>query len=129
MPISEPFSVLVVDADPPTADTLAAVLGARGIAVQKAYSGTQALEILQDHPVDVLLTDLKMPDMNGVELYRKTRKLRPSITAILMTAYSEDELITQARAEGVKAFLDKPLDFHFLVTLISAIKRTTTNTQ
>ena len=127
--MDEALSILVVDDHPFYVDTLAAVLGVNGFIVHKAYSGEKALEILQDHPVDILLTDVNMPGMDGVELYRKTKKIHPSISAIFMTAYAPNELIEQGRAEGVKAILEKPLDFDFLVTLISSIKRINTNSQ
>ena len=51
--------------------------------------------ILQDHPVDILLTDVMMPGMNEVELYRETKKINPSLTAILMTNYAADDLIQE----------------------------------
>jgi len=127
--MDDTLSILVVDDFPFYVDTLAAVLDVNGFIVQKAYSGAKALEILKDHPVDILLTDVNMPGMDGVELYRKTKKIHPSISAIFMTAYAPNELIEQGRAEGVKAILEKPLDFDFLVTLISSIKRINTNSQ
>ena len=80
--MSEPFSILVVDDNPPSVETLAAVLDARGFIVHTATSGTKALEILRDYQVDILLTDVKMPDMNGVELFRETKKSRPASSEI-----------------------------------------------
>ena len=127
--MSEPFSILVVDDNPPSVETLAAVLDARGFIVHTATSGTKALEILRDYQVDILLTDVKMPDMNGVELFRETKKIRPAITAILMTGYSANEVVQQGLAEGVKAILDKPLDISFLLLLFSTIKRIKSQSQ
>ena len=125
--MNEKLSILVVDDYPFYLDALAEVLDVNGFTVHKAYSGAKALEILQDHPVDILLTDIKMPGMNGVELFRKTKKIRPTITAILMTAYAEDDLIQQGRAEGVEAILDKPLDIEMLLSLFRSIKRINAN--
>ena len=127
--MSEPFSILVVDDNPPSVETLAAVLDARGFIVHTATSGTKALEILRDYQVDILLADVKMPDMNGVELFRETKKIRPAITAILMTGYSANEVVQQGLAEGVKAILDKPLDISFLLLLFSTIKRIKSQSQ
>jgi two-component system, NtrC family, response regulator HydG len=117
------LSILVVDDYPLYLNNLASVLHINGFKVHKAHSGAEALEFLEAHPVDILLTDIKMPGMNGVELYRETKKIRPAIAAVLMTAYAEDELIQQGRAEGVKAILDKPLDIEFLLTLFRSIKK------
>ena len=87
------------------------------------------MEILRDYQVDILLADVKMPDMNGVELFRETKKIRPAITAILMTGYSANEVVQQGLAEGVKAILDKPLDISFLLLLFSTIKRIKSQSQ
>ena len=73
--------------------------------------------------MDILLTDVKMPGMNGLELYRETRKLYPGLITIFMTAYSADELIQQGMAEGVKTVLDKPVEIDFMLHLFSAYKK------
>jgi len=121
--MSEMLRILVVDDNPDMAETLADILELKGYTVHAAASGAEALEILQDQPVDILLTDVKMPGMNGLELYRETRKLYPRLITIFMTAYSADELIQQGMAEGVKTILDKPLDMNFLVRLLSVYGR------
>lgn len=121
--MSEMIRILVVDDNPDMAETLADILELKGYTVHAAASGAEALEILQDQPVDILLTDVKMPGMNGLELYRETRKLYPRLITIFMTAYSADELIQQGMAEGVKTILDKPLDMNFLVRLLSVYGR------
>jgi len=127
--MGETISILVVDDIPTMTETLADILEAKGFVVLAATSGAEALEILRTQPVDILLTDVKMPEMNGLELYRKTRKLYPKLATIFMTAYAADELIQQARVEGITAILEKPVDMHFLFTLISSIKRINTNSQ
>jgi CheY-like chemotaxis protein len=121
--MSETIRILVVDDNPAMADTLADILEVKGFTVHAAASGAEALEILRDQPMDILLTDVKMPGMNGLELYRETRKLYPRLITIFMTAYSADELIQQGMAEGVKTILDKPLDMNFLMSLLSAYGR------
>jgi two-component system response regulator YesN len=85
------LSILVGDDFPFYVDTLAAVLDVHGFIVQKAYSGANALEIIQGHPIDILLTDVNLPGMDRMELYRKTKKIHPSITAILMTSYAPNK--------------------------------------
>jgi CheY-like chemotaxis protein len=121
--MGETISILVVDDNLSNADSLADILELKGFVVTVASSGAQALQILHEHPVDILLTDVKMPAMNGLELYRETRQLYPNLTTIFMTAYSADELIQQGRLEGVKAILDKPLDIHFLLSLLRSLER------
>ena len=121
--MSESISILIVDDNPSMADTLADILGVKGFEVHSAYSGAEALETLRDYPFDILLTDVRMPDMNGVELYRATRQTHPHLITVLMTAYAADDIIRQGMAEGIKTVLNKPVDIVVLLNLFSAYKR------
>lgn len=117
------ISILVVDDNPAMATALADVLEVKGYTVHKASSGKEALEILKGHPVEILLTDVIMPEMNGLELYRVTRKKYPTLITIFMTAYAADDLIQQGMAEGIKTVLTKPVDISLMLQLFSAHKR------
>jgi YesN/AraC family two-component response regulator len=121
--MGEYLSILIVDDKPSSATSLADVLDAKGLEVYTANSGAEALEILRERSVDIMLTDVKMPEMNGVMLYREARKIRPALTTILMTAYAADDLIRQGMAEGIKTVLSKPLDIDFLLLIISSLKK------
>ena len=121
--MSKSLSILVVDDNPSMTSILADILEVKGFEVHAAYCGAEALEILRDHPVDILLTDVRMPDMNGVELYRAIRKIYPNLNTILMTAYSADDIIQQGMKEGIQTVLSKPVDIDFLLALFSAYKR------
>ena len=121
--MSKETHILVVDDNPPMTDTLTMILEAKGYAVHAAYSGSAALEILQDHPVDILLTDVRMPDMNGVELYLATRKNHPHLVTFLMTAYADNDIIDQGLREGIKTILTKPLNIDMLLMMFSAVIR------
>lgn len=102
--------------------TLADILDAKGYIVYSAISGARALQVLEEHPIDIMLTDIKMPDMDGITLYRQTRKPYPHLVTFLMTAYSADELIQKGMAEGIKTVLSKPLDIDFVISLFSAYR-------
>ena len=115
------LSVLVVDDYLPLVSSLAQILHRSGYEVQTANSGFEALRMLKAHPVDVLLTDFRMPLMTGLELYREIKKIHISLTAILMTADASEELLEQGIAEGMRAVLDKPLDINYLIALISSL--------
>jgi CheY-like chemotaxis protein len=121
--MNETMSILVVDDNLAMADTLVDILDAKGYVVHAAAGGAEALKILQKQPIDILLTDVKMPEMNGLELYRETRKPYPNLITIFMTAYAADELIQQGMAEGVKTVLTKPVEINFLLLLFSAYKK------
>lgn len=116
------LSILIVDDNPSVLQALEDILIIKGYEVHTASSGAEALEILRDHRVEILLTDVRMPDMNGVVLHRATRKIHPHLTTILMTAYAADHIIEQGMKEGIKTVLNKPLDIDFLLTLLSAYK-------
>ena len=101
---------------------LADILEFKGFNVYSAFSGAEALKIMGDQPIDILLTDVKMPDMNGVMLYREVKKKYPNITTYFMTAYAADDLIQQGMKEGIKTVLTKPLDIDLIVSLFTAVK-------
>ncbi len=119
--MSEKTHILIVDDNPSMTKTLADILEAKGYGVYTAFSGKAALKILQKEHIDVLLTDVKMPDMNGVELYQQIKN--PPGT-ILMTAYAADDIIKQGMEQGIKTVMTKPLDIDLLLTLIAAIADT-----
>jgi CheY-like chemotaxis protein len=116
-------TILVVDDNPPMAKTLADILTLKGYAVHTAYSGVEALKILECNEVHILLTDVIMPDMDGVELYRQTRKTHPHLITFLMTAYAADDIIHQGIAEGIKTVLTKPVDINLFLNLVMAIEQ------
>jgi YesN/AraC family two-component response regulator len=100
--------------------SLANILELKGYRVSTAFSGQEALETLHNCQCDILLTDVRMPDMNGVDLYRATRESHPDLLTILMTAYAADDIIRDGLKEGIKTVLTKPLDINFLLMLLSA---------
>jgi len=103
--------------------TLVDILGIKGFEVHAAYSGAEALAVLQGQRVDILLTDVIMPDMDGVALYRATQKTNPNLVTILMTAYAADEIIQQGLEEGIQTVLTKPLDIDLMLAMFSAFKK------
>ena len=117
------FSILIVDDNPSMASALVDILVLKGFETFMASSGAEALQLLHDHPIDVLLTDVIMPEMDGVSLYRQTRHAYPQLITILMTAYAADELIQQGMAEGIRTVLTKPIDIDFLILLLSTYKK------
>jgi CheY-like chemotaxis protein len=121
--MSEQTTILVVDDNPPMVQTLADILSMMGYAVHTAYSGAEALEVLESHNVHILLTDVVMPDMDGVTLYRATKQTHPSMITFLMTAYAADDIIQQGIAEGIKTVLTKPVDINLFLNLVVAVEQ------
>jgi CheY-like chemotaxis protein len=121
--MNEQTTILVVDDNLSQAKTMADVLQLKGYAVYVAFSGREALEVLNSCKVHILLTDVVMPDMNGVELYRQTRKTHPKLITFLMTAYAADDIIQQGIAEGIKTVLTKPVDINLFLSLVMAVEQ------
>jgi len=113
-------SVLIVDDDHSMAKTLTDILRVKGYNAFTAYSGAEALKIVSENNVGLIITDVRMPDMNGVELFRIVKESHLDIPTILMTAYAADDIIRDGIKEGIKTFLNKPLDIDFLLLFISA---------
>ncbi|PZD95290.1 DNA-binding response regulator [Paenibacillus sambharensis] len=78
--------------------------------VHKAYSGSQAIQIMENFPIDILLSDIAMPGMSGLELVGYARNSNPRIKCILLTGYSDFEYAVEALKNGVMEYLVKPLD-------------------
>jgi CheY-like chemotaxis protein len=121
--MSEQTSILVVDDNQSMAHTMTDILTIKGYAVHTAFSGAETLEILERETVHILLTDVVMPDMNGVALYRATRQTHPKLITFLMTAYAADAIIQEGIAEGIKTVLTKPVDISLLLNLVMAVEQ------
>jgi CheY-like chemotaxis protein len=91
-----------------------------------AYSGEEGLAILRNQAVDVLLTDVNMPGLDGIEVVRLALEMRPEIRVIVMTAFGSPELEAVALREGAMRFVHKPLDLEDLrgIIQISAMAET-----
>jgi two-component system, NtrC family, response regulator HydG len=115
--------ILVVDDDRRMTSTLADILALRGYETTEAYSGPEALGKIKETSFDCVLTDVKMPGMNGVELFEELRQTQPGLPVVLMTAYAADELIHRGLEGGAAGVLNKPLDIHQLLGFLAALGR------
>jgi DNA-binding NtrC family response regulator len=112
--------ILVVDDDPGMLDTLMDVLSATGYETSVAASGNAALEMAQAGRFDLVLMDVQMPGLNGVQVLHALRVLDPTIVVIMMTAYTGDELVESQRTTGFSV-LSKPLDLDQVLPLVKSI--------
>jgi two-component system response regulator HydG len=102
-------TVLVVDDEPGIVDSLHKIFERESLRVLTAGSGGEALEIIRREPVSVLITDLVMPGMSGIDLLRASRSLSPETETVLMTAYGTVENAVEAMKQGAYDFVTKPL--------------------
>lgn len=121
--MSEKLRILVVDDDRRMAKTLVDIFRVKGHEADAAYSGSDALDRMERGEFDCILSDIRMPDINGVELYRAIKEIRPEVPVVLMTAYSEDGLVAEGLAEGVIGIMTKPLDINGLLSLFSTLRK------
>ena len=103
-----PPRVLVVDDEPSMRELLQIVLRREGYDVLVADNGRAALAALERHPVDLLISDIKMPDMSGVEVLRAARGIDQDILAIMITAFASTETAVEALRLGAHDYISKP---------------------
>ncbi len=111
-------TVLVVDDDRANQESVARIFQREGLATLAAPNGKEALELLRRPEVAVVVTDLMMPLMDGQELLRHARAMRPDVEVVLMTAYATVETAVSAMKEGAYDFITKPLKRHSLVKAV-----------
>ena len=116
--MADQINVLVVDDNEDLLETLALILKRRGFNVATAPDGMSAVSKFAAGNFDVALMDIVMPGMNGVEAFQKIKEMDPGAAVILMTAYSEDELIRTALAGGAQRVVHKPISIDQMVELI-----------
>ena len=110
--------ILVVDDEPRMADIVDMVLRRDGWAVRTASSGDSALAALDERPVDVVLTDLRMPGMDGLTLLQRIRAEHPEVRVVLMTAFATVSTAVEALREGAFDYVQKPFDNADLVSVV-----------
>jgi two-component system, OmpR family, response regulator CpxR len=109
-----PSKILLVDDEREFVETLSERLQAREMASSVAYNGEEALsQVEQDEP-EVMVLDLKMPGIDGMEVLRKMRKERPNVVVIILTGHGSEVDRTQAEELGAFAYLEKPVDIDVL---------------
>ncbi|NUT87913.1 response regulator [Pseudomonas corrugata] len=108
VPVTKP-TVLLVDDEESILNSLRRLLRSQPYEILLADSGAKALEILKERPVDLVMTDARMPNMDGATLLAQIRKLYPSTLRILLTGYADVDMMTKAINEGgLYRYLSKP---------------------
>jgi CheY-like chemotaxis protein len=115
--------ILIVDDDLSTCETLADILKEKGYSITHVSSGKEAIKIVKEKNFDIVLIDVKMPVMNGLETYLALRKIRPDIKVVMMTAYRQEaqNLVEEAIRHDAYTCIYKPLDIKKLLKIIEGI--------
>ncbi len=114
------INVLLVDDEKGYLNVLSNRLSRRFIASTKAFSGAEAIQILRKKDFDVIVLDLKMEDMNGIEVLKIMKKMAPDIPVIFLTGHGSQEAAREGISFGAFDYLTKPCE---LVELIDKIKQ------
>jgi two-component system, OmpR family, KDP operon response regulator KdpE len=116
-------NVLVVDDEPSLRKVFRASLTANGFVVEEARSGEEAVDMLPQHPFDLVLLDINMPGIGGVEACREIRGLAPKIGIVMVTVREAEHDMVRALEAGADDYVTKPVRFRELVARMHAVLR------
>jgi len=112
-------NILIVDDEQSYRQLLTMVFEGAGHRLRTARNGREAMDLLDEEPADIIISDVRMPDMNGIELLRDAREQQPDIGVILMTAFATVDTARDAFILGADDFIQKPFDVEELKLIVS----------
>ena len=119
--MSEKQKILIIDDEQGIVEELEDYLEEEGYGVETALDGKRGLELLETFRPHLILTDLKLPDVSGIEILKKSREFFPDTRVIVCTGYVDQSLIDDAEASGRDAFIQKPFDLECVKTEIEKL--------
>jgi DNA-binding NtrC family response regulator len=114
--------ILLVDDEVPFVETMTKRLNKRQLMVLPAYSGREALEELENNAVDVVILDVKMPGMDGIETLREIKKAHPLVEVIMLTGHATVETAVEGMRLGAFDYLMKPCEIEELLAKVREAK-------
>jgi len=115
------YNILVIDDEVAQRDVLTGYLKKKGYKVFSASSGKEGIEIARTNPVDIILSDFKMPDLSGLDVLEQVKKINPEISFVIVTAYGTVENAVKAMRLGAFDYISKPVDLDELDLMIERI--------
>lgn len=115
---NKPIKILLVDDERGFVDIISKRMSKRNIKVTRAYSGTEALQALRKEDFDVSVLDLKMEDMDGIEILKIFKKIAPDLPVIMLTGHGSEEAARDGIRFGAFDYMTKPCDLEELVVKI-----------
>jgi CheY-like chemotaxis protein len=117
---SAKLSVLIVDDDLGILETMSDILAEKDFLVTIASDGFKAIELVREKHFDAIIMDVRMPGLDGVETFKKMKKIKRLPKTIFITAYALEDMIQEAKAEGAIAVLIKPIDIEALDSMLKS---------
>ena len=116
--------VLVVDDEPTICNLMNVFLTQKGFQVQTANTGEDALVLFQEAFPDIVLLDISMPGMRGIDVLRRMKAINATCGVIMLSAYGDDETIQEAMDMGAYCYIQKPMELTELNERIEALRQT-----
>ncbi|MCK9639760.1 MAG: sigma-54 dependent transcriptional regulator [Prolixibacteraceae bacterium] len=119
------LKILVIDDERSIRNTLKDILGFEGYHVELAENGKEGIDLVQATDFDIILCDIKMPEMDGLEALEQIRKIKPESTVVMISGHGTIDTAVEAIKKGAFDFIEKPLDLNrLLITLRNASDKT-----
>jgi len=115
--------ILIVDDRFADRETLKAILEERGYSVVTASSGAEALARVKEKRFDIIFLDVRLPDIDGAQLFEQVEVIDPEVAVIMMTGYSEEESVKRAISQGAYTCIYKPFNVEKILTLVGEISQ------
>ncbi|MDD4940099.1 MAG: response regulator [Candidatus Omnitrophica bacterium] len=114
------IKVLVVDDEKIVRDFFKRLLSLLGMDNMFAENGYKAIELVKNERFDLFFIDVRMPGLNGLDTYREIRKINPEAASVMITGYAVEEILEQAKREGVYSAIRKPFDINQIKDVIES---------
>ena len=119
--MDEKRKVLIVDDDKDIVTIVSTILGGRGWDIKAAYNGREALEAVTASKPDIILLDIMMPEMNGIEVLKRIKKIDTDARIIMITAFGDVESYLDSMELGAYEYINKPFETDELLEMIDRV--------
>jgi len=119
MKVPPPARILVIDDNPAVVDILVTCLGEEGHTISSALTSDEGLKLVILSSPDLVLLDVALPGMNGIEVLKRIRAINPASGVIMVTGNTDPQLAREAIELGALTYIDKPFDFDYLKRVVA----------
>ena len=116
------MKILIVDDDKNMTRTLKDILVLSGFEADETFNGKDALCKIAQSSYDCVLSDVKMPEMDGMALHQRIKTIQPGLPVVLMTAHTPQEVLKKGLTEGVTKVFHKPMDMDLVIAFLQSLK-------